>query len=702
MKLKHFSIKNFRRLEDVQIDLDDSETVFVGPNNSGKTSATVIFRYFLKGTEFRIHDFSVSKIQEIDHFGSEKDKKDLSLPSIDLDLWFKIDPEIEFGRVFSLLPNTLSDLDEVGIKISFAVKQDDIDGLVSAYDEAKSLKKEGATRDAFTLSRFLSIKGNLKRFFRLHYFVLEKTDADPMVSALEPTEAERVLSSLLRIDFVDAQRNIDDQEASRSNRLSAAFAAFYKHNLEEPTINEAASQVIDENNQNLSAHYETTFKDLMGVISRLGVPSVNDRGLKIVSTLNPEVALKGNTELLYVDPLLNHELPEAYNGLGFKNLIYIAIQVTHYHLQWINTKINRPICHFIFIEEPEVHLHAQVRQTFITNIWNVLKENANEAGEEGLIPQLCVTTHSSHILDAVEFQKVRYFKRCQTKGECPKEVKTLHASTVMSLQDFQPKNTSDQDGKDNSNETLKFLKQYLKLTHCDLFFADAAVLVEGVAEKLLLPKMVEKEAKELKYCYLTVLEVGGAYAHRFAELFKFIGIPYLIITDCDSVDPNNSRKSCRADKLGAKTSNACLKFFYDKDITVEQLNNKVEAEQILADSCCYLTFQKPVSVDGYQKDKKMHARTFEEAFIYENLDLFKDGKVATSITLEGDHNKDHEQIYELVKSDSFKKAEFALDIVFSEEEWNVPHYIKVGLIWLKSRLGNQFETVQEDTSTNEL
>ncbi|EFK11034.1 conserved hypothetical protein [delta proteobacterium NaphS2] len=421
MKLKKIHIKNFRRLEDVQIDLDDGETVFVGPNNSGKTSATVIFRYFLKGNEFRIHDFSVSRIREIDHFGSESDKKDLILPSIDLDLWFKIDPDIEFGRVFSLLPNTLSDLDEVGIRISFAVNQDDIEGLISAYDEAKSIKKEGAIRDAFSLSRFLSIQGNLKRFFRLHYFVLEKKGADPVVSALEPSEAERVLSSLLRIDFVDAQRNIDDQEASRSNRLSTAFATFYRHNLEEPAINEAASQVIDENNQSLSAHYEMTFKDLMKVISRLGVPSVNDRSLKIVSTLNPEVALKGNTELLYIDPLLQHELPEAYNGLGFKNLIYIAIQVTHYHLQWINTKINRPICHLVFIEEPEVHLHAQVQQTFITNIWNVLKENAKDAGEEGLVPQLCVTTHSSHILDAVEFQKVvrpgkvAYFSGCESR-----------------------------------------------------------------------------------------------------------------------------------------------------------------------------------------------------------------------------------------------------------------------------------------------
>ena len=141
MKLKKIHIKNFRRLEDVQIDLDDGETVFVGPNNSGKTSATAIFRQFLKGTEFRIHDFSVSKIREIDHFGSQEVKKGLSLPTIDLDLWFKIDPVIEFGRVFSLLPNTLSDLDEVGVRVSFAVKQGDIDRLFSVYEEAKTIKK---------------------------------------------------------------------------------------------------------------------------------------------------------------------------------------------------------------------------------------------------------------------------------------------------------------------------------------------------------------------------------------------------------------------------------------------------------------------------------------------------------------------------------------------------------------------------------
>jgi putative ATP-dependent endonuclease of the OLD family len=195
----------------------------------------------------------------------------LTLPSIDLDLWFKIDPDIEFGRVFSLLPDALSDLEEVGIRISFAVKQDDIDSLVSAYDEAKSLKKgRSLLRDAFTLSKFLNHPRKSQKI--LSPSLLRSRKNMPIshwISALEPSEAERVLSSLLRIDFVDAQRNIDDQEASRSNRLSAAFATFYKHNLEEPAINEAASHVIDENNQSLSDHYEMTFKDLMGVISKL-------------------------------------------------------------------------------------------------------------------------------------------------------------------------------------------------------------------------------------------------------------------------------------------------------------------------------------------------------------------------------------------------------------------------------------------------
>ena len=135
----------------------------------------------------------------------------------------------------------------------------------------------------------------------------------------------------------------------------------------------------------------------MKVIKGLGVPSINDRVLKIVSSLSPETALKGSTDLLYVDPARSHELPELYNGLGFKNLIYMAIQAKDFHSQWARSVKNRPLCQIIFIEEPEVHLHVQVQQTFIKNIWEVIESSAKDEGASSLLPQLIVTTHSSHI-----------------------------------------------------------------------------------------------------------------------------------------------------------------------------------------------------------------------------------------------------------------------------------------------------------------
>ncbi|MEZ5710499.1 MAG: AAA family ATPase [Blastomonas sp.] len=171
-----------------------------------------------------------------------------------------------------------------------------------------------------------------------------------------------------------------DEERNRSNKLSSAFAGFYQKNLEQKEVAEEARRVIDENNDQLTKHYAQQFAGIMQVIKGIGVPSVNDRELQIVSTLNPENALRGNTELLYVDTDRGHKLPELYNGLGFKNLIYMAIQAKHFHSQWVRTPQNRPLCQIIFIEEPEVHLHAQVQQTFITNIWDVIKVSVRARG----------------------------------------------------------------------------------------------------------------------------------------------------------------------------------------------------------------------------------------------------------------------------------------------------------------------------------
>ena len=432
----------------------------------------------------------------------------------------------------------------------------------------------------------------------------------------------------------------------------------------------------------------------MTMIGGLGLPSDNDRAMKVVSTLSSEVALRGNTELFYVDASTRHELPEAYNGLGFKNLVFMAIQVDHFYRQWLATEENRPLCQMIFIEEPEVHLHAQVQQTFIRQMWDVLTADAPKDESKA---QLTVTTHSSHILDTVDFSKIRYFRRCEINEE--QDGVTFQGTTVHSLRKFQPEPLNSGSEVLQPEQDLSFLKKYLRLTHCDLFLADAAILVEGAVEKLLLPRMIDISAKGLNRKYLTVLEVGGAYGMRFAGLLEFLEIPYLVITDIDSVDPASNRSNCPAIRPGAVSSNATLKYFFD-DTDVSALSAKTYDECQQAAGMRFVAFQKPVSVSIQGSDNTFHGRTLEEAFVYENLEHFHAGGLSIGIKLQTDAAQLQHAVWDRIKSDTFKKTEFAMDVLAYDiplkegeevkdnqnRDWNVPAYIAQGLKWLETRL----------------
>ncbi len=682
MKLSTIAIRNFRRLEDVSIDIEEMETIFVGPNNSGKTSATAIFRCFLGGREFRIHDFSVARMMDFEKFVQSDDPTDL--PQISLDLWFTIDPNtIAFGRVFTLLPS-LSDFTRVGFRLSYGI--DDAQKLRKQYFAAYPLTDGIRPK---TLFQFLATDSNLSQHSLVRYASLEekaiKSGAvDVVATSLEPEEGKRLVRNLVRVEFVDAQRNINDDDSSRSTRLSAAFATYYRKNLDQPDQAAEAHKVIDENNRQLTEHYKAQFAPLINLIAGLGVPSVNDRELRIISSLSPETALRGSTELLYVDPNREHELPELYNGLGFKNLIYMAIQARHFHSQWLMTTDSRPLCLLIFIEEPEVHLHAQVQQTFIANIWGVINQSAKDVKQPDLVPQLVVTTHSSHILDAVDFEKVRYFQRCHLTDE--KEHEGIrNASAVRSLRAFQPEASVIDGATISPEQALTFLKRYLRLTHCDLFFADAAILVEGAVEKLLMPSMIETSAKRLRTTYLTVLEVGGAYAHRFEGLLAYLSIPYLVITDLDSVAPTGYPSACRADLPNARTSNATLKSLCDKK-TVADLIAMSPAEKIAETKDRCVAFQMDVKVSENGVNFVMRPRTLEEAIAYENFTHLRSTAISIGIDIPSTLPDAYQAIYDRIRSESFKKTDFAMSLLAGTADWSVPAYIAEGLKWLELRL----------------
>ena len=57
MYISKIKIRNFRKLENVIIDLEKDTTLFVGANNSGKTSAMTAMSLFLNKQNFPIMIF---------------------------------------------------------------------------------------------------------------------------------------------------------------------------------------------------------------------------------------------------------------------------------------------------------------------------------------------------------------------------------------------------------------------------------------------------------------------------------------------------------------------------------------------------------------------------------------------------------------------------------------------------------------------
>ena len=540
MHLFSYRLKNFRRLKDAHIELASDISIFVGSNNSGKTSATQALQNFVSASKdrFSLFDFSSATWKALDAAG-EQDLKivspgGLSLPSIDLDLWLDVGAQ-DLYLVIPLLPSTAWQGTKVGMRVSFRARN--AFELIKSYQtaKAKGLKiagelPAGSTYEPWPKSLTHYLQRELKTEFEFRYSILDRTRFDDTFQEVEgyvPDElggepgGATILKSLLLIDNLGAQRHLADPSADgaggRAEDLSKRLSRFYKRNLDQRQEDHSALKALSDSEKALNLHLDGVFKPTLDRLAKLGYPGINNPELRIMSALDPAHVMSQDAKVHYVmgdgnDAFL---LPDSNNGLGYKNLIYMVVEILDAQAKWQAIKENRPPLHLIFVEEPEAHLHAQLQQVFIRNVLDLLKLKDDE--ESIFSSQMVITTHSPHILYERGFKPIRYFRRRKSGSE--------QLTEVLNLSRFYESQPDDRD----------FLQKYLKLTHCDLFFSDAAILVEGNVERLLLPIMIEKVAKSLRSSCLCILEVGGAFGHRFKSLIEFLGLTTLIITDIDSV-----------------------------------------------------------------------------------------------------------------------------------------------------------------------
>jgi predicted ATP-dependent endonuclease of OLD family len=719
MHIHALRIRNFRRLKDVQIDLAPDISVFVGANNSGKTSTAQAFQLFLGASKerFSIHDFNAECWAEINGFGERA--ANAKLPSLSMDLWFHVEAA-DLHRVVDLLPSLDWEGSVVGIRIEFAAA-DEV-GLLVRFHEARAKAQanaqSGSSRnngeDYQPLPRVLYdyLADNLRREFELRYYVLDRARFDTsFVEASEYTplrlapdkgrSGKEVLDSLLCVDFLNAQRHLSDSaEGSRAEDLSRRLSRFYKRNLEKRENDIDAIRSLEDSQAMLNKHLERVFEPTLSRLAELGYPGLANPRLVIKSALNPATIMSSHDGARVHYALGNRQdggevptLPDRYNGLGFKNLIYMVVELLDLHAQWMDVEENRPPLHLIFIEEPEAHLHAQLQQVFIRKILDILSIAGDVQAHYS--SQLVVTTHSPHILYERGFRPIRYFRRRDTG--------VAQTSEVLNLSAFYNR---------TEESTRDFLERYLKLTHCDLFFADAAVLVEGNVERLLLPQMIENVEPNLKSACLCILEIGGAFGYRFRLLIEFLGLTTLIITDIDSVhgahiptnqgpnsEPNEITPgtACMANVPGAETCNQTLIKWLPRKTTIADLQQATEADRTQQPTAATpalirVVYQTPVIVTWNNEAQTFTGRTLEEAFAFENLhwcqapqreELNLRVHNSAALTVQEMVTRLHKKI----AGWSFNKTDFALALLAQDPgTWTVPAYIADGLLWLREHL----------------
>lgn len=540
------------------------------------------------------------------------------------------------------------------------------------------------------------------------------------------------LAGLIKVDEVPAHRGMTDYEggsdesddgggglSGRRQLLTAQLRSYYGKHLDPLKTPEPADlralEAIHEAQSVFDERLRDSFKDPLDELQNLGYPGVANPRLVVSTQLKPVEGLNHQSAVQYnlcsgKEPTAPpYRLPEQCNGLGYQNLISMVFRLISFRDGWMKVgkasseveatpgkEAGPPPLHLVLLEEPEAHLHVQVQQVFIRKAYDVLRNHPALSGNSALSTQLVVSTHSSHIAHEVDFAQMRYFRRHPARS--PREIPT---STVLNLSEV----------FGNEDETARFVSRYLRTTHADLFFADGVILAEGAAERILVPHFIHNHFPGLHSCYVTLLEVGGSHAHRLAPLIEHLGVNTLIITDLDAVEAEGHHKKVSPAKSPDQlTANNVLKKWHPKKKTLDSLLEVKSAGKVKDyddDFSVRVAYQTPVSVKLSPEAEASDAipRTFEDALVLENIDLFRKlngtdllGKFKEAI---GGSTNVKTLCNALRRAlDSGSKAGFALDVLYLKdlESVRVPTYVSEGLEWLQQKLLLRQQEVLSDAT----
>ena len=497
-------------------------------------------------------------------------------------------------------------------------------------------------------------------------------------NGITDTKAEQKLATgVFDIQMIEAERTSEEVRKET------------KREIENFTKASERAAEIDALKQSVSKDLKDLLKDSITKLSDLFENEDNDVGLKkgnvaIFSDVKANFSVSDAYVTEVKDTKSGYVIPLQHNGLGYNNLIniYMLIKLTEFQ-KGRDFKI---LC----LEEPEAHLHPAMQYKLFKYLKDLDKKNE-------LNQQIFVTTHSSNI-SAVAGIDNMFMLAYEHGDECSD---CLQQSLEEQFKD-----------SDEKKDAKLHLTKFLDVTRSDMLFADKVILVEGIAEKLLMPLFMDACGCSYEDEHVSIVEIGGKHFEHFVELFNGNAVKkkVLCITDKDFkwIDNDGKLKSLEAYKNEEASHVKKLKERFKIDnfyISTQSLGGKTfEDELMLAN------MDKPEVAKIFFK--KAICDGLEEFFDENNFDISAWIKHKESIdgrsikTVEKylnafddrvDKTPEKTQFYErLIFAELFlhyaktKKGDVALGLLTDENLFNedettkivVPEYIQEGLKWL--------------------